>query len=62
MVEIDGRPAAAWTPAELALRRAVLPQQVAVAFPFLAREVVAMGRAPWRVFDDGEDEARVRAS
>jgi iron complex transport system ATP-binding protein len=62
VIEIDGRPAEAWSPAELALRRAVLPQQVAVAFPFLAREVVTMGRAPWRAFDDGEDKARVAAA
>src|SRR5690606_2882104 len=34
-------------PRELARRRAVLPQQVTVAFPFTAEQVVRMGRAPW---------------
>ena len=34
--------------AELARRRAVLLQEQRLAFPFTVREVVAMGRAPWR--------------
>jgi iron complex transport system ATP-binding protein len=46
-VAIDGRPAPAWSHVELAMRRAVLPQQVAVSFPFPVLDVVRMGRAPW---------------
>lgn len=57
-IEIDGRPLADWSPTELALRRSVLPQQFAVAFPFLAREVVRMGRAPWRELASREDDDR----
>jgi iron complex transport system ATP-binding protein len=36
----------AYTPEVLALRRAVLPQSSALAFPFTVEEVVLMGRAP----------------
>lgn len=32
----------------LARRRAVLPQDIHMNFPLLAREVVTLGRAPWR--------------
>jgi iron complex transport system ATP-binding protein len=46
-VAIDGEPLASWTGRELALRRAVLPQQTSVSFPFSVEEVVRMGRAPW---------------
>ncbi|MEU8963560.1 heme ABC transporter ATP-binding protein [Streptomyces sp. NPDC048491] len=46
-VWIDGRPLADWPAPELALRRAVLPQQAALSFPFPVEEVVRMGRAPW---------------
>ncbi|MYZ39884.1 MULTISPECIES: heme ABC transporter ATP-binding protein [unclassified Streptomyces] len=46
-VRIDGRPAYEWSAPELALRRAVLPQAAALAFPFPVEEVVRMGRAPW---------------
>ncbi|HWL42357.1 MAG TPA: heme ABC transporter ATP-binding protein [Ilumatobacter sp.] len=62
-IVVDGRPAADWSPIELALRRAVLPQQFAVAFPFVAREVVRMGRAPWRdLASRDDDERRVDAA
>lgn len=62
-VEVAGRPLAAWEPTELALRRAVLPQHFAVAFPFLAGEVVRMGRAPWRdVVPRDDDDLRVAAA
>lgn len=44
----------------LARRRAVLLQQHAIAFPFLVRDVVAMGRAPWAGTPRAaDDEARV---
>lgn len=46
-VRLDGVPLERWHPVELARRRAMLPQRTAVAFPFHAVEVVAMGRAPW---------------
>ena len=44
---VAGRPVASWTATELAQRRAVVPQRVAVSFPFTARQVIAMGRSPW---------------
>ncbi|WP_430383332.1 heme ABC transporter ATP-binding protein [Streptomyces sp. P10-4] len=46
VVRVHGRPAAEWSAPELALRRAVLPQSAALAFPFTVAEVVRMGRAP----------------
>ncbi|MER7420590.1 heme ABC transporter ATP-binding protein [Micromonospora peucetia] len=46
-VEIDGSPPAGWSPVELAMRRAVLPQRSTLSFPFAVDEVVRMGRAPW---------------
>ncbi|WP_063003055.1 heme ABC transporter ATP-binding protein [Nocardia salmonicida] len=46
-VKLEGHALSHWTPADMARRRAVLPQSHAVGFPFTAREVVAMGRAPW---------------
>ncbi|WP_431033071.1 heme ABC transporter ATP-binding protein [Streptomyces sp. P6-2-1] len=60
-VEILGRPAGEWSAAELALRRAVLPQAATLSFPFAAEEVVRMGRAPWAGTEHEEqDEAAVR--
>lgn len=57
-VRLLGRPLAGWTPPELALRRAVLPQEAAVSFPFSVAELVAMGRAPWAGLSaPGEDDA-----
>ena len=47
-VSLDGRPLAEWKLRELARVRAVLLQQHEVFFPFTVREVVEMGRAPWR--------------
>jgi iron complex transport system ATP-binding protein len=61
-IEIAGRPLAAWTAAELALRRAVLPQRVEVAFPFAAADVVRMGRAPWRSLRAFDDEQRIASA
>lgn len=54
-VRVDGAPLADWSGLELALRRSVLPQQVAVTFPFTVREVVEMGRAPWVALDGDAD-------
>jgi iron complex transport system ATP-binding protein len=42
-VVLDGRPLTQWAPAALARRRAVLPQSVTLAFPFMVEEVVALG-------------------
>ncbi|MFF3754102.1 heme ABC transporter ATP-binding protein [Streptomyces sp. NPDC002018] len=62
-VRIDGRPAHAWSAPELALRRAVLPQAAALAFPFPVEEVVRMGRAPWAGTPlEDEDESAVAAA
>ncbi|MFI1399603.1 heme ABC transporter ATP-binding protein [Streptomyces sp. NPDC020681] len=62
-VRIAGRPVADWSPAELALRRAVLPQAATLSFPFPVAEVVRMGRAPWAgtALED-EDDAAVAAA
>ncbi|SDS27679.1 heme ABC transporter ATP-binding protein [Corynebacterium timonense] len=46
-VECAGLDVAAASPAELARVRSVMLQDVSVAFGFLVRDVVAMGRAPW---------------
>ncbi len=49
-----------WSPVEMAQRRAVLPQQVSVTFPFRVRDVVEMGRAPWFGTErDNDDEEAV---
>jgi iron complex transport system ATP-binding protein len=61
-VEIDGQPLGGWAPVELARRRAVLPQQVTVSFPFTVADVVRMGRAPWaRTEAEDDDEAVIAA-
>ncbi|MFD9006891.1 heme ABC transporter ATP-binding protein [Streptomyces sp. NPDC059582] len=62
VVRIHGRPAAAWSAPELALRRAVLPQAAALSFPFTVEEVVRMGRAPHtasRAASHAEDDLAV---
>lgn len=43
---LDGRALADWSPEALALRRAVLPQQADLTFPFRVLEVVLLGRSP----------------
>ncbi|WP_051027066.1 heme ABC transporter ATP-binding protein [Nocardia higoensis] len=60
-VELDGRPLTHWTPLDMARRRAVLPQSHTVGFPFTAREVVAMGRAPWARTPREVDDERIVA-
>lgn len=42
------RPVRSWRLQELARERAVLTQELRVSFPFPVRDVVEMGRAPWR--------------
>jgi iron complex transport system ATP-binding protein len=51
-VALDGRAIADFRPRDLALRRAVLPQQTVLQFAFTAREVVEMGRGQRRGDDD----------
>lgn len=55
-VELGGRPLAAWTTAELAQVRAVLPQQTTMGFPFLAHEVVMMGCSAWLAVSDDDPD------
>ena len=45
VVTLDGRSLGQWPPADLARRRAVLPQSLELSFPFRALEVVLMGRS-----------------
>jgi iron complex transport system ATP-binding protein len=52
-VLLDGRPITEVHPRDLALKRAVLPQQTVLQFAFTAREVVEMGRGPRRLEEDG---------
>jgi iron complex transport system ATP-binding protein len=64
-VRIDGRAIGRWSAADLARKRAFLPQQAEVAFPIAVRELVAMGRAAYRatpaaVQDDLAIEAALR--
>ncbi|MFA7265284.1 MAG: heme ABC transporter ATP-binding protein [Candidatus Nanopelagicales bacterium] len=47
-VQIDGLDVSTGSAGELARRRSVMTQQTQVAFGFTVREVVAMGRTPWR--------------
>ncbi|MFE6305125.1 heme ABC transporter ATP-binding protein [Nocardiopsis sp. NPDC057823] len=62
-IDLFGRGLGAWTPPELALRRAVLPQEASVGFPFSVAELVAMGRAPWAgLADPAEDDGIVAAA
>lgn len=60
-VLLDGHPIGAYRPRELALRRAVLPQQTILQFAFTAKEVVEMGRSPRQTTPEG-DEAVVLSS
>lgn len=45
-VELNGRALHAWGTDDLARTRAVMPQLTPLSFPFLAGEIVAMGRMP----------------
>ncbi len=46
-VLFEDRDLADWPPAEIARRRAVLPQSSSVPFDFLAMEIVLLGRSPY---------------
>jgi iron complex transport system ATP-binding protein len=53
-VLLENRPIDDYHPRELALKRAVLPQQTVLQFAFSVREVVEMGRGVRRLDDDDE--------
>ena len=53
-VQVDGAPLSEWSTVELAMRRAVLLQQVGLSFPFTVVQSVRMGRAPWAGLDAEE--------
>ena len=55
-VEVGGKDTAASSALELARTRAVMLQDVGVAFSFLVRDVVEMGRHPWGA---GPDDAAI---
>lgn len=62
-VLVDGSPLSSWSAPILARRRSVLLQQVTLSFPFLAAQVVAMGRSPWAGTDaEDRDDEVVRAA
>jgi len=61
-VALDGRPVGSWQPLELAMRRAVLPQETHVAFPFTVAEIVSMGRSPWVGTSRQRDDTSVVAA
>src|SRR5690606_35369490 len=60
-VSVDGAAWHAWSGRELAMRRAVLLQQVDVSFPFTALEVAEMGRSPWANLPEAQHDDRIVA-
>lgn len=62
-VLLEDRAIGDYSNAELARQRAVLTQEHSISFPFLVREIVAMGRAPWaRRPEEALDETIIDAS
>jgi iron complex transport system ATP-binding protein len=62
-VTMEGVALSAWSPRDLARRRAVVSQHVALAFPMAAAEVVALGRLPWHATAEAaRDGAAVEAA
>jgi iron complex transport system ATP-binding protein len=60
---LHGAPIDSYHPRDLAMRRAVLPQQTVLQFAFTAREVVEMGRGIWSSRHTREqDDAVIRAA
>jgi iron complex transport system ATP-binding protein len=55
-VEIGGEAVGRLAPAELARRRAVMPQHTSIGFGFTVRQVVEMGCHPWRSAYDGPED------
>jgi iron complex transport system ATP-binding protein len=61
-IRLDGELIRRWSRVEMAMRRAVLPQEVVMNFPFVVFDVVRMGRAPWFATSrEEEDDAVVAA-
>ena len=60
-VSLDNKPIQEWPAKALAKRRAVLPQHAVLDFPFQVREVVALGRSPFR-HDKARDAKVVHAA
>ncbi|WP_127783378.1 heme ABC transporter ATP-binding protein [Rhodococcus sp. X156] len=61
-VRLHQRALSQFSDGERARRRAVLPQQHGVGFPFSAHEVVAMGRHPWAATSMPADDERIIAA
>jgi iron complex transport system ATP-binding protein len=61
-VTLDDRDLSQWPAAALARRRALLPQQHGLTFPFTAGEVVALGRLHTRRHDRAGERAIVAAA
>ncbi|NYE37382.1 iron complex transport system ATP-binding protein [Nocardioides cavernae] len=62
-VSVQGRPVREWRLQALARERAVLTQEQRLSFPFPVRDVVAMGRAPWRGLPEEDlDDLEVAAA
>lgn len=55
-IELAGREVARWSVSDLSRQRAVLLQANQVSFPFSVREVVEMGRNPWKRHPEAEDD------
>jgi iron complex transport system ATP-binding protein len=58
-VRVAGKPIGDYSAKALSRLRAVMPQDIAVAFPFSVEEVVQMGRTPWTSTEREDDDARV---
>ncbi len=61
-IELEGRPLASYTRAELARHVAFVPQDSGVVFPFTVEELVIMGRSPHitgKAFESAHDRAVV---
>ena len=61
-VMFDGKPVALHAPEQIALRRAVMPQDCGVAFDFTALEVVELGRYPHRHRPSTDEAGIVRSA
>lgn len=61
-ITLGGRPLADYRPVELARTRAMLLQHTAVAFSYTVRQVVHMGRAPWRGTAQAEQDSDIIAA
>lgn len=57
-VYLDEKPLQSYAKRELALRRAVMPQEVLLAFAFTAEEVVMMGRYPHTLNRQGKSRSK----